>query len=239
MASAATVRSNFDEVKACAEILESAQKRTRLAFFLALAASGIVLLMVLNLWQSRQLLDDLLKEDAHKSDYIKEYNKHIADNSFYQLPALGIQITCDDIGILGPLALLAFSFFSVIAFKGLHFQVRCATRWPFQGSPLIRALLETEQPLDKSLFFVLRMFLFLPLAACLVVIVYGTQWHFFNPPKIDSFPEISRNITMARIMDGVGCFLALLVFFYNRLTFRLSRMININAFRCTRSHREI
>jgi hypothetical protein len=226
-------------VKACAEALQSAQKRTRFAFFLVLAASCIVLLMVLNLWQSRQLLNDLIKDTADKSEYMKAYSKHIADNSFYQLPALGIQITCDDVGILGPLALLVFSFFTVIAFKALNSQVKSAAKQPFEGSPLIRALLETEQPLEKPLYLILRILSFLPLAACLFVIAYGIVWHFFNPPNIDSLPALSKNIFMAKIMDAFGGFFTLLVLFCNRKTFQLSQETKTKARECIRRHAEV
>ena len=247
MASAASLNSSLHpEVKACAEALQSAQKRMRLAFFLALAASSIVLLMVLNLWQSRLVLSELMEANADKSEYMKAYIKHVADNSFYQLPALGIQITCDDVGILGPLALLAFSFFSAIAFKALYCQVKSATKGPFEESPLIRALLEIEQPQNEQneieqspkerLFLVLQICLFLPFVVCLVVIVYGIIGHFIHPPHIDSFPAISRNTTMARIMDVIGCGLALLVFLFNRQTFRLSKMTKSKAHECIKRH---
>jgi hypothetical protein len=174
MASAANVGSGPDsEVKACAEALQSAQKRTRIGFFFSLAASCIVFLMVLNLFEGRHFLESLSQSTANETEYVKDYTKHIADNSFYQLPALGIQITCDDIGVLGPLTLLVFSFYSVLAFKGCYCHVKCATKGPFEGSPLIRALLETEQPISKPLFFILRVFLFVPFVASLVVVWYG------------------------------------------------------------------
>jgi hypothetical protein len=137
MASTASVGSGPDpEVKACAEALQSAQKRTRIGFFFSLAASCIVFLMVLNLFEGRHFLKSLSQSTANQPEYVKHYSKHIADNSFYQLPAFGIQITCDDIGILGPLTLLIFSFYSVLAFKACYCHVKCATNGPFEGSPL-------------------------------------------------------------------------------------------------------
>lgn len=232
MASVARIGSGFDlEVKACAEALQSAQKRTRIAFFLSLAACCIVVLMVLNLWESRQFLDAAVKNDAERSEYWKEYSKHVADNSFYQLPALGIQITCDDVGILGPLALLVFSLYSVIAFKAYYCQVKCAAKEPFEGSPLIRALLETEQPISKPLFFILRTLLFLPFGACLVVVCYAIVAHFLKP-----LPEIKANLSMAKTMDALGGILALLVFFYNLQTFLLSQKIKTEAADCIQRH---
>jgi len=190
--------------------------------------------MVLNLWQSRQLLDDLAKDNDHMSEYVKNLRKHMADNSFYQLPTLGIQITCEDVGILGPLALLAFSLFSVTAFKSLLCHVKCGTKG-FEENSLIRALLEIEYPLDtkhaldKYLIFGLRTFLFLPLAACLFVIAYGVMWHFFYPPNITSFPEIAKNIPVAKMMDVIGCIFALLVLVCNWHAVSLSNRIETAA----------
>ena len=241
MASVASIGSGFDaEVKACAAALQSAQKRTRVAFFLSMAASCIVVLMVLNLWESRRFLNTLSKNYAESSEYLKEYSKHIADNSFYQLPALGIQITCDDVGILGPLALLVFSFYSLIAFKASYCQVKCATKGPFEGSPLIRALLEAEQPLEqplcRRLYFILRAFLFLPFGACVVVACYVIVAHFLDPLHIDSLPEIAANLSMAKKIDALGWVLALLVFLYNRQTFLLWQETKTQAADCIRRH---
>jgi hypothetical protein len=235
LAGAANIGSGSDlELKACAEALQSAQKRTRVGFFFSLAASCIVVLMVLNLSESRKFLETGLYTD--QSDYAKEYSKHIADNSFYQLPALGIQITCDDVGILGPLALLIFSFYSGLAFKACYCHVKCATRGPFQGSPLIQALLETEKPLSKPLFLILRIFLFLPFVACLAVVWYGQVAHFHEPPSISSLPWIWSNLTMAKRLDVIGYFCVLLVFFYNLQMFLLSQKTKSEAAACIQRH---
>jgi hypothetical protein len=230
MASAASVGSGPDpEVKACAEALQSAQKRTRIGFFFSLAASCIVFLMVLNLFEGRHFLKSLSQSTANEPEYVKDYSKHIADNSFYQLPALGIQITCDDIGILGPLTLLVFSFYSVLAFKACYCHVKCATKGPFEGSPLIGALLETEQPISKPLFFILRVFLFVPFVASLVVVWYGIYAHFLHPLHLASLPQISGDLTLARTLDVTGWILTLMVFLFNRETFQLSEMTKKQA----------
>ena len=234
MASAANIGSGPDsEVKACAEALQSAQKRTRIGFFFSLAASCIVLLIVLNLYEGRQFLKLSERREFNPSsqsntnqEYVKDYAKHIADNSFYQLPALGIQITCDDIGALGPLTLLIFSFYSVLAFKACYCHVKCAAEGRFEGSPLISALLETEQPISKPLFFILRCFLFVPSVASLVVVLYGVYAHFCHPLNL---PEISENLTLARILDIMGWILALMVLWVNFETFLLSGMTKKQA----------
>ncbi|MGC2695650.1 MAG: hypothetical protein WA738_07650 [Candidatus Angelobacter sp.] len=235
MARATNIGSDL-ELKACAEALQSAQKRTRIGFFFSLAASCIVVLMVLNLSESRKFLENLSKNNTDQSDYAKDYIKHIADNSFYQLPALGIQITCDDVGILGPLALLIFSFYSGLAFKACYCHVKCATRGPFQESSLIQALLETEKPLSKPLFLILRIFLFLPFVACLTVVWYGRVAHFHEPPNIPSLPWIWSNLTMAKTLDVIGYFCVLLVFFYNLQMFLLSQKTKSEAAACIQRH---
>jgi hypothetical protein len=87
--------SGFDpNAKPCAEALQSAQKRVRLAFFLNMAASCIILLIVINLWNSLLVHNKLLQDRklSDKFEYLKEYSKQIADQSFYQIPSLGIQI---------------------------------------------------------------------------------------------------------------------------------------------------
>lgn len=97
------------EKKACAEILQATQKRARTALFLSLAASCITILMVVNLFESHRLRDTkFIRGEDGKSDYQKSIISHIGDMSYYQLPALGIQISCEDVGLFGPLALLIF-----------------------------------------------------------------------------------------------------------------------------------
>jgi len=231
MASAANVGSGPDsEVKACAEALQSAQKRTRIGFFFSLAASCIVFLMVLNLFEGRHFLESLSQSTANETEYVKDYTKHIADNSF--LSATGAWHSdhmCDDIGVLGPLTLLVFSFYPVLAFKGCYCHVKCATKGPFEGSPLIRALLETEQPISKPLFFILRVFLFVPFVASLVVVWYGIYAHFLHPPNLASWPHLSGDPTLARTVDIIGWILALMVFLFNLETFQLSGMTKKQA----------
>lgn len=227
---------SFDlKEKTCAEALQAAQKRVRIAFFLALAASCIVLLMVANLWQSLQVRRTALighPSPEQQTEYLKEFSKHIADDSFYEIPALGIQITCEDVGILGPLGLLIFSFYCVVAFKGCYCQVSCAVKEEFEKSPIIMALLESEGagPLPKSMFFILRASLFLPVTACALVILYEVFAHPLHGLEIDPLREILiQNHGMVLFFDFVGIGLALLVFFANYQTFRLSRLTSENC----------
>src|SRR5437763_16684272 len=125
MENAPNTNLGFDlEAKACAEALQFTQKRTRVALLLSISVSCIVLLMVFNLWESRQLRNlDLKTTPSDKLEYLKEYSRHMVDASYYQIPSLGIQITCDDVGLLGPLTLLVFSFYSMMAFKACELHV--------------------------------------------------------------------------------------------------------------------
>lgn len=179
-------------VKACEKALQTAQKRVRLAFFLTMGASCIVLLIVLNLRNSLLVHNALLHASVpDKFDYLKEYSKQVADQSFYQIPALGIQITCDDIGLLGPLTLLVFSLYSFITLKACRCHVRCAaSHRGDNGNTVIDALLEVEQPFAGSsgfvtrvvsglVFFLGQLLQFLPLGACIVVIFYWKYAHFW------------------------------------------------------------
>jgi hypothetical protein len=228
------------ETKACAEALQSVQRRTRIAFFLSLAISCIVVIMVLNLWESRQFRNTkLMLNTPEKMEYAKAYSQHVADNSFYRVTALGIQITCEDVGILGPLALLVFSLYSAIAFEACYRHVRRAANELFENSLLIRILLETELPLAKpeqSLEQPLnrfekylenwmpRLFLFLPFAACVAVILYDIFAHWIPPLAGDPLAElINQNRSMVVILDVIGIVFTLVVLYCNWLTFQLSR----------------
>jgi len=229
---------DFDlETKACAEALQSVQKRTRIAFFLSLAASCIVILMVLNLWEARQFRSiELTFNTPEKTAYVKEYSQHVADNSFYQITALGIQITCEDVGILGPLALLVFSLYSAMAFKAYYRHVKCAAK-QFDGSPLIRVLLETEQPLAKSeplsdwsdkhldncVLCILHIFLFLPFIACVAVTFYDIFAHWRAPLSGDPLKEIlSGNRFNVISLDVTGILFTLMVLACNWLTLKFT-----------------
>lgn len=208
-------RSGFNlEIKACAEALQSTQKRARIALFLSLAASCIVLLMVSNLWESRQFRDtNLIKAAADTPDYLKEFSKHIADDSFYQIPVLGIQITCEDVGLLGPLALLVFSLYSLMAFRACDGQIRCAGK--LTDISLINNLLENEM-LPDLVNPLYRVWLFLPFIACLGVIAYAIVAHFQAPLASDPLREIlSTNRGTAQALDVVGWVLTALVFWLN------------------------
>src|SRR5262249_6979594 len=136
---------HFDpQAKACAEALQDAQKRTRIARLLSLTASWIVLLMVLNLFEVHLLRNTtLIQGGTSDSEYLKEFSKHIAEKSFYQISSLGIQISCDDVGLLGPLVLFLFSAYLVMAFKARDCHVKCASKHVGE-SYLIETLLRTE-----------------------------------------------------------------------------------------------
>jgi hypothetical protein len=224
------------ETKACAEALQSVQKRTRLAYFLSLAISCIVVLIVLNLWESRQFRKTKLTPDTpEKMEYLKEYSQHVADNSFYRITALGIQITCEDVGILGPLALFVFSLYSAIAFEACYRHVKCAANELFENSLLIRILLETELPLAKAEQrlggfekylenWLPRLFLFLPFAACIAVILYDIFAHWFHSPTEDPLAQlINGNRYTIIILDVIGIVFTLVVLYCNWLTFQFSR----------------
>jgi hypothetical protein len=224
------------ETKACAEALQAVQKRTRIAFFLSLAISCIVVLMVLNLWESRQFRNTKLTLDTpEKMEYVKEYGQHVADNSFYRISALGIQITCEDVGILGPLALFVFSLYSAITFEACYRHVKCAANELFENSLLIRVLLETELPLAKAEHplgrfekyienWMPRLFLFLPSVACLAVIFYDRGAHWLPPLAGDPLRElINGNHHLVIILDVIGILFSLVVLYCNWLTFQFSR----------------
>jgi hypothetical protein len=211
--------------------------------------------MVLNLWESRQfrsftpppetkprlnaetkaILDTPETFNTlEKTEYLKQYSQHIADNAFYRITALGIQITCEDVGILGPLALFVFSLYSAITFGACYRHVKCAANELFENSLLIRILLETEVPLDKSEQplgrygnylenRIPRLFLFLPTVACGAVIFYDIFAHLLPPQYGDPLAElIKQNRLMVISLDVIGVVFTLAVAHCNWLTFRFS-----------------
>lgn len=225
--------SGFDpNAKPCAEALQSAQKRVRMAFFLNMAASCIVLLIAINLWNSllvhNKLLDSPLSD---KFEYLKEYSKQVADQSFYQIPSLGIQISCDDIGLLGPLTLLAFSLYSLMTLRASHCHIRCAASDRFSENPLIHALLETEklpdrQSLPARILFSLPRWslLIVPFGVCVAVFFYGRYAHFNYDLSKDLLGDIfSVTRRTAQWLDRIGWFIALLVGLCNYESFRISK----------------
>lgn len=225
------------EVKACAEALQSAQKRARIAFFLSLSASCIVLLMILNLLEARQLRNtELIKNDApNRSEYLKEFSKHLADDSFYQLPALGIQITCDDVGFLGPLALFVFSFYSLTAFKACNGQALCAKR--FANCELVSTLLKSEMVpgIGKPVYWSLS---FLPFTACILVVIYRVNSYFFyGAPISDPLHEVlTTTRSMAHRLDVAGWVLIALVLICNIQVVRSSWKTKREMNDCLKPH---
>ena len=229
------------EKKACAEALQATQKRTRTAFFLSIGASCIVLLMVFNLWESHQLRQtNLIRSTGDQSDYVKQITSHIADSSYYQIPTLGIQVACDDVGLFGPLALFVFSLYSAMAFKALRTHVQCASREPFSDSPLITTLLETEQPppsLEK-LSAVFRALVFVPFLACLAVAGYAIYAHIPRPPQTDPLYEILTTVrATGLVLDLAGIVFTILVFICNRQSYRDSKTTKDEAAKCLYRHR--
>ncbi|HEY6348562.1 MAG TPA: hypothetical protein VI636_04050 [Candidatus Angelobacter sp.] len=213
---------SFDlEIKGWTEAFQSTQKRTRTALLLSTFASCVVFLMVFNLFESRELRNiESIRGSATSSEYIKAFSTHIADESYYQIPALGIQITCDDVGLFGPLALLVFSLYSVMAFKAFDCQTQCGTCFPKSG--LIRALLETSR--FENVFaasHLLKSLLFLPSAACVGVIFYAVYAHFKTLPKNDPLYHIAiQTRPTAQILDGIGLLCAVMVLTYNHRTLK-------------------
>lgn len=146
------------------DVVLSTQKRARSAFFLSLIASSIVLITVFNLWFSLESALPALNgtEDLGIQEAMKERIKHQVDRSYYELPLLGIEVTCDDAALFGPLVLLVFSFYSLIAFRTWHRQVMCLNRPPhrLQNGEFIMELLDVElfpwvsHPGDDRVYFV-------------------------------------------------------------------------------------
>lgn len=223
------------EMKTCAETLQSAQKRMRIAFFLSLSASCIVSLMVFNLWESRRLRStELIKSSTSDPEYLKEYSKHIADDSFYQLPALGIQIACDDVGFLGPLALLVFSFNSLMAFKACNCQVECAGR--FAEAEVVNTLLKSEMlpGLPKFLYCFL---LLLPFIACTGVAAYRISAYFYGAPLSDPLHDIlSKDRTIAEHLDMGGLILVVFVLICNVQVVRSLDATKTKTEECIKRH---
>lgn len=228
------------EKKACAEALQAAQKRARTAFFLSIGASCIILLMVFNLWESHQLRKTNLMSAGNQSEYVKQIISHVADSDYYQIPTLGIQVACDDVGLFGPVALFVFSLYSVMAFKALQTHVQCAAKEPFADSPLITTLLETEQPPPsfEKLSAVFRALLLLPFLACLAVTGYVIYAHVPRPPQTDPLYEILTTVRATGIvLDLLGIVFTVLVFICNRQSYRDSKTTKDAAAKCLRQHR--
>ncbi|HET9281596.1 MAG TPA: hypothetical protein VFR24_06505 [Candidatus Angelobacter sp.] len=222
--------SGSENAKVCGEALQAAQKRVRLAFFLTMGASCIVLLIVINLWHSLLVHNELIQDAASsKSDYLGEYSRQIADQSFYRIPSLGIQITCDDIGLLGPVALLVFSLYSFMTLRASRCHLNSATDDRTAADPLIDALLEIETPpkdslLARCIFRIPRLLQFLPAAVCIAVIAYWWHAHFaysLQNNAIDKITGASR--FMARLLDYVGLFFGILVLLANCASFAAAK----------------
>lgn len=225
--------SGSDQSKACAEALQAAQKRVRLAFFLLMAASSITLLIVINLLNTLLIQDKLINSNSPDGlGYLKEYSKQVAGQSFYQIPSLGVQITCDDVGLLGPLALLAFSFYCLITLRACLCHVKCAASRNFAQNPLISALLETERFTDdrsrltQFLSSLPRRLLFLPFIVCVAITCYCGYAHFFKlfyDPSQGTLSAILRATRpLAICLDVVGFLATAAVWFSNRAAFRFA-----------------
>jgi predicted nucleic acid-binding Zn ribbon protein len=218
--------SGSENAKVCGEALQAAQKRVRLAFFLTMGASCIVLLIVINLWHSLLVHNELIQDAASsKSDYLEEYSKQVADQSFYLIPSLGIQITCDDIGLLGPVALLVFSLYSFMTLRASRCHLNFATDDRIAADPLIDALLEIETPpkdsfLARCIFRIPRLLQFLPAAVCGTVVAYWLHAHFAYSLQNNPIDKvISASRPMAHLLDYAGAVFGMLVLLANCASF--------------------
>jgi hypothetical protein len=219
------------QTKGCAEALQSAQKRVRLAFLLTMGASCIVLLMVINLWNSLLVHNKVIKGDTlGKSEYLAEYSKQLAGQSFYQIPSLGIQISCDDVGLLGPLTMLVFSLYSFMTLKACHCHIRCAASARFADNPLVNALLETEtlpvgsSRLVKHIFSIPRWLQFWPFLVCLAVAAYCIYAHFVYDIKDDLLAEmLTVTRPTARLLDVIGGLIVFVVALSNWAAFKITK----------------
>lgn len=223
--------SGSDQGKACAEALQAAQKRVRLAFFLTMGASCIVLLMVINLGNSLLMHKNFVPSNSPDgSAYLAEYSKQIADQAFYQIPSLGIQISCDDVGLLGPAVLLVFSLYSFMALRVSHCHLKYAASGSVAGNLVINALLETEiLPEDsagrtKWIFLIPRGLQFLPFGVCLAVACYCVYAHFIYVPQGTIGDIINAARPMARVLDVIGLLIvAPLVALSNTEAFKVAK----------------
>jgi hypothetical protein len=222
--------SGSENAKVCGEALQAAQKRVRLAFFLTMGASCIVLLIVINLWNSLLVHNGLVQggDASSKSAYVEEYAKKIADQSFYQIPSLGIEITCDDIGLLGPVTLLVFSLYSFMTLRASHCHLNSVTDHRIAADPLIDALVEIETPpqdlLARRIFQIPRLLQFLPAVACCAVVAYWLKAHFayhIQENPIDTVILTSR--PMARFLDYIGVVFGALVLLANCASFKAAK----------------
>jgi hypothetical protein len=223
--------SSVPDTKACMDALQAAQKRVRVAFFLAMGASCIVLLIVINLWNSLLVHDKLANRNSpDQSQYLAEYSKKIADQAFYEIQALGIQISCDDIGLLGPAVLLVFSLYSFMTLRASYCHLKHAVSDKAAGNLLLDAVLDIETTLPedslfaKWIFRIPRLLQFLPAVVCGAVIVYWVHAHYsyvIQHTPMDDVIGAAR--PMARFLDWSGVFFGVLVLFANCAAFNVSK----------------
>jgi hypothetical protein len=223
------------------DVFLSSQKRARSALLLSALVSCLVLITVLNLALSREKGVPTLNTTAaakvqEEHEEHKEHIRHFVDRSYYQLPLLGIQISCDDAAIFGPLALLVFSFYSWIAFRALHHQCECVEGHTSEHD-LTRKLLQPEflpwalerkgkGPHNYWLTpkALMRLLLFLPATAAVGLMIYELG-SLFVPPYYDdqalwlTMNPVQRIIAVCFDIFGVLC--TRYVIGYNRCTFRL------------------
>ena len=108
------------------ESIKAAQERTRTAFLGATIASAVICLIAFNSTLSfgRFLPDPPEKSEASwKEEIYKENLKAYYSRRTYTIPALGVTLSVDDIALIGPAALLIFSFYYVAASRSVKSQI--------------------------------------------------------------------------------------------------------------------
>jgi hypothetical protein len=233
---------NNIETQNWTDVVLSTQKRARSAFFLSLLVSCVVLITVFNLGLSHERGVPPLNGSAPQNvqEESKEHIKHQVDRSYYVLPLLGIQITCDDAAFFGPLALLVFSFYALIALRALDHQVKCLNRPDCRSTRgvLIMRLLEPELlpwvalDNDTRRYFLctpsrlMSLLLFLPSVAGTFTMAYEV-YHFFVPPYFSAQPlyqlMTTAEVVITAILDVMGLLFTILVFVYNFRTYHFSK----------------
>src|SRR5262249_18636404 len=131
-----------------------------------------------------------------------------------------------------PLALLAFSFYSLMALRACFCHVRCAASREFAHNPLINALLGTERFTDdRSRFTRLlsslpRWALFLPFLVCVATTCYWGYAHVFklfydsSQGTLSAILKTTRRLAIG--LDLLGILATAGVWFSNRAAYRLA-----------------
>jgi hypothetical protein len=115
------------------ECITLAQERSRTAFFAAVIAAAVVLIVFFNVTLSltshTPTKPDNAPHDLVYEALEKEQVKHFFDHFFYSLPVLGVQVSTDDLSLFGPLALLVFSLYYTSCLRSALVQLRDLRRF--------------------------------------------------------------------------------------------------------------